>query len=208
MSQILHSEGWQSVAELVEAPRVPRREMVALAPEQARALLEAARGERLEALYVLAVTTGMRQGELLGLRWRDVDLDDRALAVRASLQRIRGGPICAEPKTAHSRRRITLTELALSALRRRRAAQIAERLAAGPEWTDEDLVFASHFGRPLHASYVLVGFHVLLRRAGLPRVRFHDLRHTAATLMLSRGVHPMIASEVLGHSTIAITLDL
>lgn len=130
----------------------------------------------LEALYVLAVTTGMRQGELLGLRWRDVDLDARALAVRVSLQRIRGGLIFAEPKTASSRRRITLTELALVALRRRRAAQIAERLAAGP--------------------------------AALPRIRFHDLRLTAATLMLSRGVLPKVASQMLGHSTIAITLDL
>jgi integrase len=198
----------RNVTALVDPPRVARREMHRLSPQQVRAILTAATGDRLEALWIVAITTGMRQGELLGLRWRDVDLDGRAVSVRASLERIAGGLAFADPKTAHSRRRVSLTDVAIAALRRHRAVQLQDRLAAGSEWVDSDVVFATHAGRPLHASFVLGAFRAMCVRAGVPRIRFHDLRHTAATLLLGRGVHPKIVSEMLGHSTIAITLDL
>jgi len=165
-------------------------------------------GQRLEALYVLAITTGMRHGELLGLRWRDIDLDAGAVRVQSSLQRVRGGFELSEPKTAHSRRQVVLGDSAVAALRRWRLRQAEERLAAGSAaWQDSGLVFTNPLGE--NALGVLrTSFPALLERAGVPRVRFHDLRHSAATLMLGQGIHPKIVSEMLGHSTVAITLDL
>jgi integrase len=139
---------------------------------------------------VLAVTTGMRQGELLGLHWRDVDPEREAVSVRAALQCTSGGFALGEPKTARSRRQAALSATAATALHRHRIRQAAERLRAGEDWEDLDLLFP------------------LLERVGLPRIRFHDLRHTAATLMLTQGVHPKVAQEMLGHATIATTLDL
>lgn len=151
----------------------------------------------------------MRQGELLALHWRDVDLEDATLHIRGTLQRTRGAVMIAEPKTARSRRRVDLTTLAVDGLRRHRAAQAEERLRLGGAWLDRDLVFANEAGDYLSDSYLRrQSFWPLLERAELPHIRFHDLRHTAATLLLGRGVHPKIVSETLGHSTIAITLDL
>jgi integrase len=113
-----------------------------------------------------------------------------------------------EPKTKESRRRIELTVAALAALRRRKIAQLEERLRAAGGYEDLDLVFANEVGRPMNPSNVIArSFRPLLLRAGLPQIRFHDLRHTAATILLGRGVHPKIVSEMLGHSTVAVTLD-
>jgi integrase len=183
--------------------------MATLSPEQARILLEAAAGARLEALYVLAINTGMRQGELLALRWTDVDLNAGALHVRATLQRTREGFVFTEPKTTSSRRQVALTRAAVEALRSHHTRQAEERLHVGAAWEDDDLVFANEVGQPLDATAVLRrSFYPLLERSNLPRIRFHDLRHTAATLLLGQGVHPKIVSEMLGHSQIAITLDL
>ena len=199
----------RNVATLVTPPRRRRREMTALDPGQARALLEARAGDRLEALYALALTTGMRMGELLALRWREVDLDGGTLRVNATLHRTRDGFVFAEPKTARSRRQVALTNAAVGALRRHRVAQAEERLRLGAVWEDNDLVFANEVGRPIEATNLRNrSFWPLLERAALPRIRFHDLRHTAATLLLGQGVHPKIVSEMLGHSQIAITLDL
>jgi integrase len=210
-----------NVAGLVDAPRVAHRDMTVLTPEQARHLVAAVAGDRLEALYVVAVTAGLRQGELLALRWSDVDLDRGTLAVTASLVRIyqprstdraQGEPRShlesTEPKTPRSRRRVELTAVALEALRRRRLAWVQERVAAANVWQDRDLVFCSPTGGYLHAARLTEQFGVLLRRSDLPRIRFHDLRHTAATLMLNCGVHPKVASEMLGHATVSVTLDL
>jgi integrase len=198
---------YRNVADLVDPPRLRHREMATLTVAQARLLLAAAAGDRLEALYVLALTTGMRQGELLALRWRDVDLEGASLQVRATLQN-RGG-ICqlVEPKTPHSRRRIALPRTAVEALRWHRARQLEERRRASGVWTDFGLVFANTVGRPLDGMNLLkYWFLPLLKRAGLPRVRFHDLRHTAATLLLAQGVNVKVVSEMLGHADVSITL--
>lgn len=198
----------------VKPPRVRQVEMHTLTVEQARTLLVAAREDRLEAVYVLALTTGMRQGELLALRWRDVDLDTGILQVRGTLAYIaRRGWVIGQPKTARSRRRIELSAEAVAALRRHKARQAEEKLAAGAwVWAHgapaPDLVFTNEIGGPLDGASILrYLFRPLLERAGLPSIRFHDLRHTAATLMLLTGVNVKIVSERLGHSSVGFTLD-
>lgn len=201
----------RNVASLVDPPRNAETEMCVLTPEQVHTLLRAVHGDRLEALYVVAVSTGMRQGELLALRWRDVDLTGGTLAVRATLQRTKEeGYVLRAPKTKQSQRRITLGAVASSALRAHRARQAAERLALGETWDASiDLVFPNTLGRPMDGTNLLhYHFYPLLKRSGLPRIRFHDLRPTAATLLLGRGVNPKIVSEMLGDASISITLDV
>lgn len=196
---------------LVDPPRNAETEMRVLAPEQVQALLRAVQGDRLEALYVVAVSTGLRQGELLALRWRDVDLAGGALSVRATLQRTKNqGYVLCAPKTKQSQRRIILGAVATTALRAHRARQAEERLAMGEAWDSSlDLVFPNTLGKPMDGTNLLhYHFYPLLKRSGLPRIRFHDLRHTAATLLLGRGVNPKIVSEMLGHASISITLDV
>ena len=198
----------RNVISLVSPPRSTHREMAVLSPEETRALLGAAIGDGLKALFVLALSTGMRQGELLGLRWKGVDLEAGRLHVTTSLQWTRDGPVFAEPKTARSRRQITLTQAAVDALRHHRVEQAQKRLKLDTAWEDYDLVFADEIGRPVSPWILIRHFQALLAKADLPKIRFHDLRHTAATLLLGRGVHPKIVSEMLGHSNIATTLDL
>lgn len=184
-----------------EKPRVPKRKMQTLSPEQARQLLEAAKEDRLEAVFVLAVATGLRQGELLALHWEDIDLDGGMLMVRHTLQDVRGELRLEEPKTSKGRRRVDLPAFAVEALRRHK-----DRMAE--EGHDKAWVFCDNKGGPLRVSnFLRRSFLPLLQRAGLPRIRFHDLRHTAATLLLSKGVHPKVVQERLGHAQIAITLD-
>jgi integrase len=199
----------RNVAALVDPPRVERPEHVALSPIQARRLMQVAKGERLEALYTLALMTGLRRGELLGLRWQDVDLESRRLVIRRSLQIDGEGRwVLGAPKTKRSRRPVLLTATAAEALRRHRDRQAAEREQAADLWHDQDLVFANTVGNPVGEKELLHrSFYPLLERAGLPKVRFHDLRHSTATLLLGEGVHPKIVSELLGHSQIGITLD-
>ena len=185
----------RNVAEAVDPPMVPKKDVTPLSPEHARAFLEAARGDRLKALYVLAVHTGMRQGELLALRWEDVDLDAGVLRVRGT-------------KTARSRRTVKLSQTTLDALTCHLTRQLSEIDRAGDSWHENGLVFATEIGTPLNRHNLAQrSFRPLLERAGLSRVRFHDLRHTCATILLSKGVHAKFVQEFLGHSTIAITLD-
>ncbi len=193
---------------LVDAPRRAKPEMRALVPEEAQRLLDAADGDRLEALFVLAITTGMRQGELFGLRWADVDLDAATLSVRQAVQWLKGGPVCTQPKTARSRRSISLTRRAIAALRQHRVRQAEERLKIGQAWRDGGLVFTNIVGGPLEPHNVVRrSFQPVLARSGLPRVRFHDMRHTAATILLAQGVHPNLVSEMLACPSISLTLD-
>jgi integrase len=199
----------RNVAELVDRPRAERKEMRVLTPAQVATFLNAAEGDRLAALYRLAITTGMRQGECLGLGWADVDLEAAQIKVRHQLQtRVEGGPSLTEPKTARGRRVIDLSPLDVQALQRHRIQQLKDQLALGEAWrNDLNLVFVTQAGGPLDPSNVRHAFARLLTRAELPRIRFHDVRHTAATLMLAAGVHPKVVSERLGHASVAFTLD-
>lgn len=157
---------------------------------------------------MLALASGMRSGELLGLTWRAVDLDAGAVRVWASLQRTAGGLALVEPKTTRSRRQIDVEPRVVAALRRHRSAQLEERLAAGAAWKERELVFCDQVGAPIDGREMLRSwFRPLLSKAGLPRVRFHDLRHSYASIALSRGVHPKVVQEAMGHSTISVTLD-
>ncbi len=206
----------RNVCDLVDVPAARRAIVRALTVEQSRAVLAAAAGDRLEALYVLALTTGLRQGELLALHWADLDLESGVLQVRGTLHRVPGvsvaaadGLVISEPKTRHSRRPVRLSSLAVSALRTHRRRQLEERLAMGEVWEDQDLVFTTSIGRPCEArSLNRTSYVPLLARAGVPYIKFHTLRHSAATLLLSQGIHPKIVAELLGHTTISMTLDI
>jgi integrase len=188
----------RNVADEADPYRAARPEMRTLTQAQALQLLEAARGHELEALFVLALTTGMRQGELLGLRWKDVDLRAGVVRVTGTLQRGKGA-VVAEPKTAQSRRSIWLTDAGRRALLLQQ-----ENVPADCEW-----VFPNRAGHPWNArNLVRRAFEPLLEIARLPRIRFHDLRHTFCTLMLELGVNPKVVSEMAGHAGVAITLDL
>jgi integrase len=197
----------RNVAKLVDPPRVRRPEIRPLTPEQARTLLEAARGDRLEALYTVALAVGLRQGEALGLRWDDIDLDRGWLTVRNALQRLGPGWQLVEPKTARCRRTIALPSVVAAALQSHRTRQLQERLWAGARWQENDFVFASRIGTPLDGTNVTRRFQQLLRRSGLPRQRFHDLRHACASLLLAQGVHPRVVMETLGHSQVGLTMN-
>ncbi len=197
----------RNVCDAVTAPRQTKKEMRPLTPVQAKRLLKVVCGDRLEALYVLAVTTGLREGELLGLRWDDIDLERRLLQVRRQLTRTRAGLSFSAPKRGKARV-VRLTATAVAALEGHRAAQNEERARAGSLWPETSLVFTSTVGTPVDVGNLTYrSFRPLLERADLPRIRFHDLRHTCATLLLSRGTHPKIVQEMLGHANISMTMD-
>ena len=201
----------RNVAALARPPRVTRHELRVLSADETRRLLDGTVDDEFGPIYALAATTGMRQGELLGLRWPDVELSGSApsLTVRRSLARAEAGYALAEPKTDRSRRTLELALAAVAALRRQKARQAELRLAAGDLWQDRDrLVFTDELGRPLRPSSVSHGFSDALARLGLPHVRFHDLRHGVASLLLAQGVPLKVVSETLGHSGIAITADV
>ncbi len=186
----------------VDRPKGVKADITTLSAEQVGILFKAAKGDRLEAIYVLAVTTGMRLGELLGLQWADVDLKGRAIMVQHSLQELNGKLTLAEPKTARGRRRIDIPQMAVDALVRHKARMLKEGFVGGP-W-----VFCNASGGAWRRSHFHSGeFKPLLKKAKLPDIRFHDLRHTSATLLLSQGVHPKVVQERLGHSQISVTLD-
>ena len=199
----------RNVTEAVTPPRPTPEEIRPLDTVQVAALLSAASEDRLDALYVAALTTGARQGELLALKWEDVDLEGKALRIRRTLTRSKGTMSLGQTKTAKSRRTVPLTSRAVGALRRHRARQAEEKLKAGGLYEDLGLVFANEVGGITNPSNLRQrSFAKLLGRASLPATtRFHDLRHTCATLLLSRGQHPKLVQELLGHASISITLD-
>jgi integrase len=199
----------RNVSEAVKAPSPASKEMRTLSADQVRAMLRAAQGDRLEALYVLAVHTGMRQGELLALKWPDVNLRDGRVSIRRTITKSGGRLLLGEPKTAKSRRTITLTTGSLNALRAHRKRQLTGMMQHMGLWQDHELVFASEAGTLINPTNLRKRHFASLReRAGLPAdTRFHDLRHTCATLLLGKGVHPKFVQELLGHTNIAITLD-
>jgi integrase len=197
---------WQMLprnpADAVTPPHVSRPEIHPLTIEQVVILMDAAHDDRLYALYVLAVGTGLRQGELLGLQWLDVDLVGGVLHVCHQLHEVNSGRLwLGDLKTAKAKRRVDLPALAVEALREHRQRMLAEGHPHGFVFCDTD-------GGPIRKSNLTRrSFHPLLRRAGLPHIRFHDLRHTHATLLLSQGVHPKVVQERLGHAVIGLTLD-
>jgi integrase len=203
---------WQLLArnpaDAVEPPRPVRKEMRALDEDETARLLEAASRGRLHLPILLAVTTGLRRGEILALRWRDIDLESGTLAVRQSLEETKSGLFFKEPKTQKSRRVIALPELAIDALKRHRVEQAKFRLMLGPAYQVNDLVCCQADGQPFKPRNITNSFWELANRILMRGLRFHDLRHSHATLLLKRGVLPKVVSERLGHSTIGITLDV
>ena len=192
----------RNVAEAVERPSVERHEITPMTDEHAAKFLKAAKSDRLYALYVLALATGMRQGELFGLQRDDVDLNAGTITVRRTLVELNGKITTNPPKTEKGRRLIELPQMAITALWDHKARMLAEGLA-GSDW-----IFCDTDGSPLRRQNVLRrSFVPILSAAGLKGVRFHDLRHTSATMLLGAGVHPKIVQERLGHSQIGVTMD-
>jgi integrase len=192
----------------VSPPRQQHHEIEPLTLEQSLQFLAAVKGHPLEALFVLALVTGMRRGELVGLKWQDINLAEGTLQVKRIITRKPGGGYMeAEPKTARSRRTVVLVPLAAEVLKRHRILQREAKLKAGETWVEHNLVFCTPRG-DYFGEQVLEPFKRLLKRVGLPNIRFHDLRHSTATLLLSIGVHPKIVQETLGHSQISITMNL
>lgn len=199
----------RNVAGLARPPRVTRKEMHPLTAAEVRGLVEATRDDALGPLWALALGSGLRLGELLGLAWSDIDPDAGQLTVRRAMARAADdGWTLAEPKTSRSRRTVMLPAIAREALARRRTHQEADKATAGTAWQDRaGLVFTDAVGRPLRPPDVSDEWRRTRRRLGLG-VRLHDLRHTAATLMLGAGVPLKVVSDTLGHSTISITADI
>ena len=199
----------RNVARLARPPRVPRRRVSPLSVEQVRTLVATIAGDRLEALYLVALGVGLRQGEILGLRWSDVDLEGGTLTVRHALARIDGRLELVEPKSVTSRRVVPLPAFVRDALVAHRVRQAAEPLPARPDPPDpfSDLVFVTTHGTPLDGITITRRFQHILAGAGLPRQRFHDLSHACASLLLAQGVPARVVMETLGHSEISLTLN-
>jgi integrase len=214
----------RNVAALVNPPRVTEKEVQPLTPAEARLFLEEIGSNRDEALYTVAVSLGLRQGEALALRWRDIDLEMRTLRVRYALQRLKSTKLgikslvihLVETKTGKSRRTIELPAVTLAALAAHKVRQAEERDLCGSKWVTpqvhcegqlekvDDFVFTTIIGTPLDGRAVTKRFQRILKDAGIPRHRFHDCRHTAATLLAAQGVHPKAIQAVLGWDQVAM----
>jgi len=207
----------ENVTEAVDLPRLEHKEPCTLCPEEAQRFLQTAHGYRLEALFVLALTTGLRQGEALALRWEDIDLHAGTLTVRRQVQRKRRGGseleepglVFSQPKSKKGHRTIRLSTIALEALRSHHERQLQEKQKVGPGYHDQGLVFTTTIGTPLDAQNVVNRhFKPLLRAAGLPHIRYHDLRHTCATLLARKNVNPKVVQDTLGHASLSMTLGV
>jgi len=198
----------RNVGSMVDAPRRTFPEITTWNLEQVNHFFAISDKHDFAALWRLALLTGMRRGELLGLKWEDLDLDRGTLAVRRTLSRGKEGRWeLGQPKTAAGRRSIALPASCVTSLRKHRARQNEERLRLGELWEDHGFVFTNRTGNMLHANSLGAAFGKLTVATGLPVIRFHDLRHTSATLLLAQGVHPKIVQERLGHADITMTLN-
>jgi integrase len=193
----------RNVAALAEPPRIRQRERRWLSAADARRLIDATADDRLHALYVLALTTGMRQGELLALAWDDIG--EGTVTVRATLARIDGEWLRLEPKTERGRRTVVLTSEASTALAEHRRRMAGERT---PAWRYHGLVFTTARGEPIHGPNLIKPLRAYLASLGLPPITWHDLRHSAASVMLAAGVPLRVIADILGHATIRVTADL
>jgi integrase len=197
-----------NVSDEIELSPAEEHEIEPLTPEQTRLLLQKVREHQLEALLTLAITTGMRKGEILGLRWQDIDLQEGVLQIRRTLGYFaHHGFVEGEPKTKKSKHKITLPQFVIDALKRHQALQLERRLQAGSAWVNKDLVFSSKDGDFIVPHTLNNHFNRLLEDIGLPHIRFHDLRHSAATLLLSMGVPAKVVQEILGHSNFSTTMN-
>jgi integrase len=199
----------ENPAIVIRRPRVEHHEAEYLSPIQVRALLAAAESTRYGALFALMVNTGLRRGEALALHWGDVDAEQKALRVRGTLTRIGGALTVTEPKTTKSRRVVAMSPVVEALLRTVKVGQRQERLAAGSQWRAAGFVFTTELGEPCDPRNALRALKVAAHKAGLPTtVGLHTLRHSAASVMLTNGVPLKVVSEILGHSSIAITGDI
>lgn len=192
----------------VELPSSERPQTQVWTPDQLGSFLDHHRDHRLSALFHLVALTGMRRGEALGLRWSDLDPGRGLIRVAQQLIDGKGGPTLGPPKTRSGARVVPLDEGTVQVLRRHRRQQAAERLVAGPAWTESGLCFTGLTGSPLRPDYVTKLFTRLARQAGVPVIRLHDLRHTSASLALAAGIPMKVVSDRLGHSSTSITADL
>lgn len=218
---------WQvvprNVADAVRPPQRPQPEMQVWTEDQVTAFLRASEGHRLHAAFYLALMTGMRRGEILGLRWADIDWKGQQLRVRNNLVEVRVEPetdkkhagkktvsavktVSDTPKTRASRRRVKLSPGTVAKLQDHWERQQQERAVLGPDWEGQDFVFADEVGEPTKPRTLYGWYRQLVAQAALPPIRFHDLRHTAASLMISRGLDAKTVSERLGHTSVAFTL--
>lgn len=208
------AERWNLVARnvakvrgIAPSQKVGKKEMRCWDTDQVRAFLGHVTGDRLYALWALAFARGMRRGELLGLRWEDVDLEKGQVKVRQALVQVGYEVVVSTPKTAKGTRTIPLDPQTVATLRAWKVRQAEERLAWGPGWQDTGLVFTRENGAWIHPDAATAAFARHTKEAGLPSIRFHDIRHTAATLLIGAGVPVKVVSEWLGHANIGITLD-
>jgi integrase len=208
----------RNVAESVDAVRAPRPKPRAFTREQARAFLDAVRGSRLEAAFTAAVAIGLRQGEILGLKWSELDLEAGSLTVRAALQRVNKKLIQVEPKSESSFRTINLPAVCVSAFAQHKRDQDGWKWWAGSAWRETGYVFTTRVGTPMDPRDLLREYYAITRpkpkdpstpppKLGFPAIRFHDLRHSTATLLLAQGVSPKYIAELLGHSNVSFTLQ-
>jgi integrase len=199
---------YRSAAALADCPRVPRTEPDVPQPARAMEILAAQRGDRPEALYVLLMYLGMRQAEVMGLRWADVDWNRKTLRIAGTMQRIDGAFLFEERKVDRPRRLLPLTPFLADHLQARRERQREERAEAGSACPNSDLVFTGERGQPLHSSTVTGHLKILMDRAGLPSLTCRDLRHASATLHLMLGTDLRVVQEILGHTTIATAANV
>ena len=197
-----------NVAKLVKRPKQTKHEITPLTIEEIKIFLAATKSHRFHVPFLVECHTGLRRGELLGLRWKDIDFGNKTLSVNQSLIRTRQqGLIMSEPKTAKSKRTIPIAEEVIDMLKQHKAKQNQNKLIAGSAYNDTGLVFSSELGNPIDPRNFTEQFERMLEQAGLRRVRFHDMRHSHATMLLMQNVQPKIIQERLGHSTIAMTMD-
>jgi integrase len=197
-------------ASLAIRPKAPPKEMNFLDDNQVQTLLISLIEHRWEALFHLAVVSGMRQMEILGLKWSDLEWNNEIIKVDRQLSRKQNGEDVqfAPLKTKFSKRQVDLGERTIQMFRKHLARQQALRENAGDKWIENDLIFTNNIGGPIYYRNLLRDFKIILKRASLPKIRFHDLRHTAASLMLNNGVTPLVASRRLGHARPSITMDI
>lgn len=201
----------RNVAGLAEPPRVVRDEVKPLTLQQVQHLFDAVRDDRLEALYIMAGTYGLRRGECTGLRWSDIDFENELIAIRKQVQRIEGKEQVVDLKTQRSRRTLPMTEAVKKALRRRQDREKQDRLLAGSRWQGDEwhLVFPTTIGTPINGSNLLMQLRRHYKTAGVPtETDFKALRHTAATILGMQGVQPRVAMDILGHSQISTTMEV